>query len=478
MKVFLAGAEHPGHRKLLRDVERVSLSFKGLIPRLPKKKVYRISEKFEEDQEILLDCGLLESEDVEVYKSFLENNLDDVCLVTEPSVGKLADIEHDREHYWDGVGDKFLPVWQPEHGMSSLESLGERYERVGVPEAVLESVPLGRLNKLVQQYGVALHGISVTRPGWLRSVKFDSVSTTSWLGPRRYGETIFFDGYRLRRYPAGQKNQARRKYRQAFTHAGFDSQKIIDDDKVEVTRLSIWSWQQLEAHMSRRVVRRQRNTDYSPFSHAPENAENEPQEPDTPPPATRNSEEVEVRPPEERKILPIMSFQRGQERGDDGHIHESDTMLPVVDGKSLRRCDSCFIAGSCPEFKPGSTCAYELPIEVRTKDQLFALLRGVIEMQGQRVAFARLAEELEGGYPDPNLSGEMDRLFKLTEQLKDIQDDRDFLKVAIEARGQAGILSRIFGSEVGTQARELSRGYDEGQTNEILTQAVEKGRMD
>jgi hypothetical protein len=35
----------------------------------------------------------------------------------------------------------------------------------------------------------------------------------------------------------------------------------------------------------------------------------------------------------------------------------------------------------------------------------------------------------------------------MTAKVKDIQDNRDFLKVTVEGRAQAGVLSRLFGAE-------------------------------
>jgi len=51
----------------------------------------------------------------------------------------------------------------------------------------------------------------------------------------------------------------------------------------------------------------------------------------------------------------------------------------------------------------------------------------------------------------------MDRLFKLTKEFKDIEDSRDLVRFEMEARGSAGVLSRIFGEKAASKANELSR---------------------
>ena len=110
---------------------------------------------------------------------------------------------------------------------------------------------------------------------------------------------------------------------------------------------------------------------------------------------------------------------------------------------------------------------------VKTKEQLLGLLRGVIEMQTQRVAFARYAEELDGGYPDPNLSNEMDRLLRVILQAKDIQDDRDFLTLTVQAHAGAGVLSRIFGQRDAAPVTTLQRQLGPVETDTLVAQVIE-----
>jgi hypothetical protein len=79
----------------------------------------------------------------------------------------------------------------------------------------------------------------------------------------------------------------------------------------------------------------------------------------------------------------------------------------------------------------------------------------MLEMQASRVMFARFAEELEGQGIDTTLSTEMERLFKMVERFKDISDTREFVRMEIETRSGAGVLSRLFGSKVGESTKEF-----------------------
>ena len=154
-------------------------------------------------------------------------------------------------------------------------------------------------------------------------------------------------------------------------------------------------------------------------------------------------------------IVPDGSFKAGMQ-GEEIEIDHEETPVVRYQSSGLRQCDNCYLAPRCPAFKPHTECAYELPIELRTKDQLNALLTAMLEMQASRVMFARFAEELEGQGMDPALSSEMDRLFQLVDKFKNISDSRDLVRFEMEARSGAGVLSRLFGAAAGEQTRAVS----------------------
>ena len=181
------------------------------------------------------------------------------------------------------------------------------------------------------------------------------------------------------------------------------------------------------------------------------------------------------RQPSERRFLPVMDVWSKTivETGEDGRDTLRDVPILSSTGVSLRQCNTCFVAANCPAFKPDSECAYSLPVEVRTKDQLVALLNAVIEMQGSRVAFARFAEELNGGYPDPNIGQEIDRLFKLVKSLKEMEDNKEFVRMTFERQGGAGVLSSIFGDRAQV-LKELDGGpMGADQTTRLIQQTLE-----
>jgi hypothetical protein len=117
-------------------------------------------------------------------------------------------------------------------------------------------------------------------------------------------------------------------------------------------------------------------------------------------------------------------------------------------------------------------CGFNLPVEVKTKDQLKALLTAMIEMQGQRVAFMRFAEEMNGGYADPNLSQEVDRLMKLVSNVNEMDSNKEFIQITASRQSSGGVLSAIFGDRA-QALKELPETLKEDQVTKIIQSSIE-----
>jgi hypothetical protein len=280
---------------------------------------------------------------------------------------------------------------------------------------------------------------------------YSTIVSSSWISPTRFGETVIWDQNRLRRYPAEDKDKVRRRHQSHFTQAGFDADKIADDDSHEVARYTIWAWRQLEKSMEapervHLLNRRNRSTNGHVEAPLETVIDLEPVVDHLAVESNGNGHLL----PDVVRPLPVFDFQpvTSMMQNPDGPGTIEVTSPVARMGRSgLRQCDSCSLAVVCPLFTSGSSCSYSIPIEIRNRDQLMGILHSLLEMQGQRVAFGFFSEQLQGGYPDANLSSELDRFMRMTQSVKDIQDNRDFLKVTVEGRTQAGVLARLFGAE-------------------------------
>lgn len=491
MQLYYSGAEVPSWKKVLLEegVEHVSLSYMGLRRRTKFVRPWRIADKFDASQKVFLDSGAYtvntddekytqgELKDIAAhYMSFVGDNIDDLEFVSEFDCLALGVewIRAMREDFYDGLPDgKFMPIWHPEWGVDDLDRLCQRYARVGVPQTALGGRNLvPALNGYVRQYGTKLHGVAMTKPDQMAAVEWDSVASTSWISPSQYGDTIIWTGKELKRYPKKMKDAARRRHRTYIDDIGFDSEKIAADDTTELIRLSLWSWRQVVSSLEGKAVERYVVTTSDAEESEP-NPEVETSTVVTTTPETRKSvATVPVRRRDTVGALPVMGISQMTEQfvDTDGSTKERQIPLLNVRSTSQRACSTCFLATKCPMFEAGSNCAYEIPVTIRTKDQMQALQNSLIEMQTQRVLFGRMAEELEGGYPDPNLSSEVDRLQKLIKVKTELESDS--FSVKFEAKGstpgQMGLMSRLFGREAGETAGALPAGPV--QVDQIIAQ--------
>lgn len=259
-----------------------------------------------------------------------------------------------------------------------------------------------------------------------------------------------WDGRSLVRYPKSMQGQARRRYKGQITQAGLSFEKFLSDDNKEVAKATLWSFQKLEEDL----IRKRGNTLLVSNSHS---EDTEPLvEPGGVDVDNRGEETCNDESPvlakmddDSRSLLPGLSVSLTPSKsfGEDGAPITTDVPALSVTSDSMRICDTCFVASTCPAFKAGNKCAFKIPVEIRTKEQQKALFTALIEMQTMRVLFARFAEEQNGGYPDPNLSLEMDRLLSQMDKIKKIESETSTLKVSIEAQGSSGMLASIFGEQ-------------------------------
>ena len=85
----------------------------------------------------------------------------------------------------------------------------------------------------------------------------------------------------------------------------------------------------------------------------------------------------------------------------------------------------------------------------------------------------RFAEEMNGGYADPNLSQEIDRLYNLVEKMQNLGSSKEFIRMTVERQGSSGVLSSIFGDRAQTLKELPDGGLNEVQTTEIIRQTLE-----
>jgi hypothetical protein len=499
MKLVFLGGEVPSHRGLLTNsgVKAIGINYWALKRRgLPKTKDYLLSERYDPDVEVYVDSGISSSLKAnlsvmeleaysEEYQDWIAINEERISGATEfnhPALGKEWLLQQ-RESFWHYVPEGvFWPTWDPSQGQIELVSLAKNYDNVAIPGTAVESelTLAARLRALHTQFDFSVHGLACAKPDNLRQVPFSTASTMSWLSPMMRGETIVWDGAKLVRYPKKMKSQARPRYKRIIEQAGLDFNKVIDDDPNEVTKLAIWSYLQLEKSLDKSTHSGDQHKQLEPLLLSDNSGEmDDPGLAETRGLGPDNSivemrKVLEPRDASDMATLPVFGVtHKTIVDNENGRDVIKDVPIITSSQVSLRQCDTCFVAANCPAFKPQNACAFNLPVEVKTKDQLRALLNAIIEMQGARVAFARFSEELNGGYPDPNTGQEIDRLFKIVEQLKKLESNNEFVRMTVERQTSGGVLSNLFGDRASVLNVLPNDGLDEAAVTEIIVEQIE-----
>ena len=499
MKLIYLGADVPSNRVILEQmgVQNVGVSFWRLVKRgLPKNKRYMLDNYFSPFMKIHVHPGipdntvLTEAEMeafAEAYEDFLAHNIervDSFIEIDHPMLDKLA-ISTQREAAWSEVEpEKFWAVIREDYSYSEMTDICHQYENVALPYDLIESdVSLAaKTRSWAAQYGTKFHALACAKPDNLRQIHVASASTMSWLSPMMRGETIVWDGTKLVRYPKKMKDQARPRYKAIYEKAGLDFDKIMDDDPVEVAKLALWSYDQFEERFNMannpHLMPEDDYDDEEELSYNTPNMQDGKSAENTPVVHDNKGYEMRKLVPRdtvEMKTLPVfgVEYETVVEQDDEGNDVIKDVPTLRSQSTSLRLCDTCFVAANCPAFKPQNTCAFNLPVEVKTKEQLRSLLNAIVEMQGQRIAFARFSEEINGGYPDPNTSQEIDRLFKLIKTIKELDDSREFIRMTVERQGSSGVLSSIFGDKAQALNELPNGGISNEDTTKIIQQAIE-----
>ena len=473
MKIIYLGAEVPSNRTILdhSNAEKMGVSYWGLVKRgLPKTKKYLLENYFKDEVELYVYPGIpatavLTDKELEDfcadYEEFISDNLNRITLfseITHPSLSQEFIVQQ-RATAWHEVDEAKFGVVYTE---GDLESLATRYLNVFISGDRAELLEAS-CRKFASQHGTKFHLLGSIKPDKFRNSPFETTSTLAWLSPMMRGETIVWFGNQLHRYPKRMKDQARSRYKAAYEAANLDFDKILADDAVEVSKLAVWSYQQLEtwsngtSHISD-ISDQNLPSDIAQTT--PSNTDISASEPVKP--LTRN--------PLEMRTLPVLNVEvsRVIEQDDTGRDVIKDVPVLRSSSGSLRQCNSCFVKDTCPAFKVDNPCAFNLPVEVKTKEQLKGLINSLLEIQGQRVAFAKFAEDLNGGYPDPNTGLEMDRFFKMLKTIKELDESKEMMRVTLERGNSAGVLSSLFGERASKLNELPNNGLTEEQTNDLI----------
>lgn len=440
MILFFAGAESPSHLNTLKSegVLRVAVNVTALSRRVQNLEEWADADRLAGLEWVLYaDSPDTPWEDaLRVLNGALERDVAPEAVIGPASWG---------ENTWLGNSDVlFIPTWLGGDN-AELRHFYDTYGAVFLPDTVVESDVAVRTARAALGNRQILGALTGRSKGL---ENFTLVISSAWWAVQKHGETQVWDQGKMCRYNSKDKLAKRQQHRSAIEALGVDFDAVIADDSAAVARLAIRSWVALENNTSTSKLPVSTVTEESVVSN-----------PDLANPLNDGSVVRRVdsdRSSGRHVMLPVIGIEQMEIVSKEMDGDERTTIVETlsVTPESLRNCDSCSLSIQCPSFESGAKCAYNIPVVIRSKDQLQGVLRAMVEVQTQRVLMQRFGEEITGT-PDPDVGREMDRLFNMVEKWKDIEDNRDTLEVSVKAKGQMGMLSRLFGSKVGSNAMVL-----------------------
>lgn len=444
VELFFSGAESPVYLRMLDElgVTSVAVSYFEWQRRHSTDDLYK---HIPAHMKVCVTAGISRKADIDFksfaqdYLEFCERNADQALIYDMDAAACPPKISRE-------VRDQLslLPnVVMFPMGEEEPADLAKQFERIGINARLSKSIPPNELRRLQ----ATLYGSNVGDPKILRQARFAATTTFYWLSGRRFGELWVFARNKLHHYKAENLARAVKIHIHDIEAFGVDPQACLANDHQALTMMATRSLQAMADSLSKRPRDRDRPEIADAFDSTSAAALVASSATDPAALVLPNGAlPLNGRP---RTILPVISA------NNQGEVTKMESVT-----QSLRQCDTCFLSSCCPAYTAESSCAYEIPIEIKTDAQWEAASQVILEAQFQRVMFGTFAEQVEGSGITPRVGQEMDRFMKLLGNVKELK--------APVLDPDGGVMKRLFSTD---DEDEMPIGV--GSPNEEDDQIVE-----
>jgi hypothetical protein len=414
-RIWFSGGEVPSHRRTLGKYGARNLAF-NLEPVVTHRSKHAGAKEELEAYNVLFYSSQADT-DPDTMVEIINEYQDEDSLV--------LGIE--------GSTVQPIPIWNGQDTENFIDD-AVLFGHVAITEADANNVNNQRVLSLFIRRNPSVRVFCITSKAAIIGLPFITDPIVSgWIHASQYGELQIWDGSKVARSPRASRADRIEQHRGQIENLGCDPQLLLDGVPEENIKLSVTSWLKYEEVVANDLVVN------LPSVRDPDEAS-----------LTIRSTEVRHRDP---VLLPTLVTQ--DRTDDDGSTHTE-----IVPGsQSMRQCDACNLAHVCPMFEAGASCAYSIPVRIRTKRELNHVLNTLLEMQTRRAMMGMFEEEVLSEGILGTTSAEMERLFRMAETVKRINEDRQTLTITAEGSGP-GPLSELFGSRVGDLNNELPAPVD------------------
>lgn len=417
--VFLAGCENEHHRSQLYDagIRDILVSYYYLR----KKNDASIIKQLERFENVLLDSGGYTY--IQQGKKGKAPTDDEVKYYTEDYM-KYCEKMHEHfnfvfemdftwqigKEYRDAVlhemhdnGIHMVPII---HASLSGDLEGNNffeYPLVALAGDITGGTagPHAPIIRKLMDKGILIHGLAATDEASVNRVPYFSVDSSSWISGAQWGLTYIFRGGKIITYSAKDKKRAREANKYIFEQAGLNWEGIAADKHFDVNVMNAFAWRQWIQHIQNNMAQSYWLTDYEKAQAKDKMRE---QMGVTTTGTAVEAFEKEARNPSTPREIPVKSY-----LPEDASAYLDPRMAaPLV-------CNACSLSHVCPQYEANAQCAWNTIIKVSGLSDLIGVMGAQISMQHSRISQANLAEKLQGGALDPNLSKEMTTLMKMVQ---------------------------------------------------------------
>lgn len=151
---------------------------------------------------------------IDKYIDFINNH--DIKYFFELDVDSVLGYENVkkiRQYIEEKTNKKCIPVWHKARGIKEWIKLCDEYDYVAIGGIVTREIKSKEYDCFVwmlneaHKRGCKVHGLGFTNLNGLKTYKFDSVDSTSWLSGQRFGSMYVFEKDNLKQYqkPTGMR---------------------------------------------------------------------------------------------------------------------------------------------------------------------------------------------------------------------------------------------------------------------------------
>jgi hypothetical protein len=452
--IFLAGVENEALREQVYQAGNRDILVSYFY--LRNRKLSTIREELKRFDNVILDSGgftflqrakkgeTISNEEIqyytEQYMRFCDDMADCFNFVFEMDMAWQISEDYRNAHIEELTdrGIRVVPIVHKAY-TERLEELGYFDHQVVALAGDLTGGVSGTKMQVIRQFqekGILVHGLAATDEASINRVPFFSVDSSSWLAGGKYGLTYIWSGTKITVYEADKK-EVRLNYLDKFKKAGLDVEGIQNDTAPAINTMNAWAWKQYTDYVRFNITQSYWLTDKEKAD-GKDFLIKEVQADAVPDAAERYEQESRsadlIRSTNVRDHLPANT----------SNFLDPRMAVPL-------NCNNCSLFQQCPAYKRDSTCYYHSTVNVSSLEDTIGVMGALITGQYSRISHAMLAERLNGGNLDPNISKEM------TVQMKLAQVMGNLYKISHAKNNGVDVLPNVPGPTIPTDGEVRER---------------------